>query len=189
MTDKGEFNNFDGTVSETDFMHRTGYYNIYSDSNVQMIALPYAGGATMYISVDNGGNIDYNSYFDKLKATYVNLTMPKFKIEYSSEMNDILKDLGVNTAFDRYLAGFDGMLDNIPNGENVYIDSVIHKTYINVDEEGTEAAAVTAVINKGTTAAISPEPIEFTINKPFTFMIIDDQSGEILFMGRYAAAE
>ncbi len=189
MTDKGEFNNFDGTATETDFMRNVEYYDIYSDENIQMIALPYAKGATMYISVDDGGNINYDSYFNKLKSEYVNLTMPKFKLEYSEDMGVILKALGVNTAFDENLAEFGGMLDNIPAGENVYIDSVVHKTYIKVDEEGTEAAAETAVVAGAATSSRKPTPIEFTIDKPFTFIIKDNKSGEILFIGRYVRVE
>ena len=69
---------------------------------------------------------------------------------------------------------------------NMWIDSSIHKTYIKVDEEGTEAAAVTALGMAG--SAMPPEPIEVKFNKPFTFVIRDDANGEILFMGEYAFA-
>ena len=67
---------------------------------------------------------------------------------------------------------------------NMWIDSVVHKTYINVDEEGTEAAAVTAMAMAG--SALPPEPEIIKFDRPFTFVIKDKVSGEILFMGEYA---
>jgi serpin B len=69
----------------------------------------------------------------------------------------------------------------------MWMDSTLHKTYIKVDEEGTEAAAVTALGMAG--SALPPEPVKVTFNKPFTFVIKDNQNGEILFMGEYAFAE
>ena len=70
-----------------------------------------------------------------------------------------------------------------------YIDEVLHKTYIDVDEKGTEAAAVTAAMFGGGSAYIKPEePIEFTADRPFTFVIKDNTSGEILFMGKFSYA-
>ena len=69
---------------------------------------------------------------------------------------------------------------------NMWLDSTIHKTYIKVDEEGTEAAAVTGGGMGGT--SLPPEPLEIKYNKPFTFVIKDNINGEILFMGEYAFA-
>ena len=77
------------------------------------------------------------------------------------------------------------MFINLPLGANVFVNEVIHKTFINVDERGTEAAAVTSIGMAG--SALPPEPVDFTIDKPFTFIIMDNQSGDILFMGRYQA--
>ena len=74
------------------------------------------------------------------------------------------------------------------NRKGMYISDVIHKTYISVDEEGTEAAAVTKIGFKAT-SALQPEPMELKFNKPFTFVIKDKANDEILFMGEYSHAE
>ena len=80
-------------------------------------------------------------------------------------------------------AEFGSMFD----GGNMWLDRVVHKTYIKVDEEGTEAAAVTGAGMGG--SALPPEPLEVKYNRPFTFVIKDNINGEILFMGEYAFAE
>lgn len=88
--------------------------------------------------------------------------------------------MGVSAAFIDGKADFNKMF----NTGSMFISDVIHKTYINVDEEGTEAAAVTAAAG-GTTSA-PPKPIEIKFNKPFYFIIRDNTSGNPLFIGRYA---
>ena len=117
------------------------------------------------------------------ERTYTKLSMPKFKIEYSERLNDTLKNIGIKTAFDTKTARFEKMFDS----GNMWFTDIIHKTFISVDEKGTEAAAVTAIGMAG--ASLPPEPIELKFNKPFYFAIRDNTSGEILFMGRYAFAE
>lgn len=187
-TEKGVFHNADGKDSETDFMHDTGYYRVYIAENVSMIELPYRGGSTaMYISLDNGEYINHDQRFEKLESAYVRLALPKFKIEYSVELNDALESLGIKSAFSPAGARFGNMLNNVPGTDNVYIQNAVHKTYISVDEKGTEAAAVTGMMAGG--SALPPEPIEFIADRPFTFMIRDTKTGEILFMGRYSEAE
>lgn len=190
------FTNADGTDVLIPFMNQTTYFNHYKDNNVQMIEMPYMGNnASMYISIDDGDIENYDYYISKLEETYIDLSLPKFKVEYTNEIgnsteNSILNKLGIKTGFNPSKANFSKMLENIPDSHKVYIDKVFHKTYINVDEKGTEAAAVTAVIMvTGTGAIPSPEPIAFIANKPFTFIISDTDSGEILFMGRYVVAE
>ena len=116
------------------------------------------------------------------KSTYIKMAMPKFKIEYSTDLNDIFMNMGITTAFDEKNADFTKMFDK----GNMWFTKTIHKTFINVDEKGTEAAAVTAIGMGG--SALPPEPIELKFNKPFYFAIRDNTSGETLFMGRYAFA-
>lgn len=184
-THTDSFKNADGTVTQTDFMNLVGYFNYYSDNDVKMICMPYSDGKTaMYISVDNGDIDDYDKYFSRLENNYIDLSMPKFRVEYMDDLSKKLQILGINKAFNASLADFNKMLSGVPDSENVYIDKILHKTYIDVDEKGTEAAAVTAVMGAG--AGLLPEPTEFKVDKPFTFMIRDELSGEIIFMGRTA---
>jgi serpin B len=94
--------------------------------------------------------------------------------------------MGVNLAFNKETAVFDKMLTPVP--EQFWIDDVIQKTYIDVDENGTEVAAAT-YIGIAATSAVPSEPIEFKADKPFTYFICDDETGQIFFMGEYAFAE
>jgi serpin B len=108
--------------------------------------------------------------------------MPKFEFEYSASLADALQALGMTDAFDANLADFSGMLDaSAP--EPLVIGDVLHKAFISVDEEGTEAAAATTVMMAGS-AAPEDEPLEIDIDRPFIFLIRDTQTGTILFMGR-----
>ena len=117
----------------------------------------------------------------------VRVSVPKFKIEYSQDLNSALKAMGIVTAYDPVNADVSAMVDasNL-QGEKVYLGTVIQKTYVAIDEEGTEAAAVTAIVAKGTSAAVDPpKPIVFTADSPFYFAIRDNTRGEVLFVGRY----
>jgi serpin B len=126
---------------------------------------------------------------DQLRlAGKVIVTMPKFKIEAQFGLGDALKAMGMKKAFEANMADFSGMASRKtmqPDG-NLYIGAVIHKAYVDVNEEGTEAAGATAVaVMRGATGVHRPEPpIVFRADHPFMFLIRDDRSGSILFLGR-----
>jgi len=103
------------------------------------------------------------------------LQMPKFELEYEKKLNDILKDMGMADAFERGKADFSG----INPAADLFISEVKHKTFITVDEEGTEAAAVTSV-----GVEVTSLPPSFIANRPFVFVIREHNSGAILFMGK-----
>ncbi len=107
----------------------------------------------------------------------VQVWLPRFSMTKSEEMSDVLKELGMKSAFDPNAADF----SRISSTEELYISDVFHKAFINVDETGTEAAAATAVVIGVT--AIAPLP-EFRADHPFLFFIMDKRTGAILFMGR-----
>ena len=90
--------------------------------------------------------------------------------------------MGIDTAFTE-MADFDKMLGE----KNLQLTDVLHKTYINVDEKGTEAAAVTAAMAGAT--SMPPEPVSVKFDKPFTYVIMDNTTKDILFMGEYAFAK
>ena len=135
----------------------------------------------MYILLAENGNVDAAAALQaaNFNRTYVALSLPKFKVESDLNLNDMLKNLGVQKAFAED-AEFTTMFDK----DTMFITDVLHKTYITVDEKGTEAAAVTAIGMAGT--SLPPEPITFCADKPFTFVIQDNGTGEILFLGQYA---
>lgn len=180
------FKGRDGSEEKIEFMNKTGYYQYFENGYVRMIAIPYKDtDVSMYIALPQSRAVDLDIYIPEMKSTYISLSIPKFRIEFETELGDMLKELGIETAFSEARADFGGMVDNYPM--NVFIDKVVHKTYIDVDENGTEAAAATGVMAGGT--AMPPEPIEFTADEPFTYFIYDRANDEILFIGEYAYAE
>ncbi len=204
-TKPDQFNNADGTKITIDFMNKTKWFPYAETKSVQMIELPYKNRVDKvskdgeYLGTDRYDDLDVSMYLimpegdinieqelsaaindDAFKSTYIKMSMPKFKIEYSTSLNDIFMNMGITTAFDEKNADFTKMFDK----GNMWFTKTIHKTFIDVDEKGTEAAAVTAIGMAG--SALPPEPIELKFNKPFYFAIRDNTSGETLFMGRFA---
>ncbi len=202
-----QFNNADGTKITVDFMNKTKWFPYAETKSVKMIELPYKNRADKisedgeYLGTDKYDNLNVSMYLimpkddinveqelsaainDKaFKSTYIKMAMPKFKIEYSTDLNEIFMNIGITTAFDEKNADFTKMFDK----GNMWFTKTIHKTFIDVDEKGTEAAAVTAIGMAG--SALPPEPIELKFDKPFYFAIRDNISGETLFMGRFAYA-
>jgi serpin B len=121
---------------------------------------------------------DFDSCLDKLAAKQVDVFLPRFKMEQGLTLNSHLRALGMKDAFDENKANFSGMSDT-----SLYITHVIHKAFVEVNEEGTEAAAATAVV-MGTKSVMIDKPVTFRADHPFIFLIRDIQSGSILFMGR-----
>jgi serpin B len=164
-------------------------YNYSEGANYQAIELPYDGRElSMIVLLPQSGQfasfesaLNYsqlNTITAQLQNATVNLTMPKFKIETDLGLGTTLQKLGMTDAFDAGKADLSGM----DGKKDLYVSGVVHKAYVTVDEAGTEAAAATGVI-VGTTAM--PVNIkEFNMDRPFIFLIKDNPTGTILFMGR-----
>jgi len=202
-TKKDDFYSRDGKATSIDFMNDTSWMNYSKKDGITIVELPYLTreeifdengeyvetkklegvNISMYLMMsDKEFRPEEVLYEPELKSKYIALSVPKFDIEYSVELNDVLKTIGIKKAFE-----IDAEFSSMFNGGNMWLDSTIHKTYIKVDEEGTEAAAVTAGGMGG--SSLPPEPLEIKYNKPFTFVIKDNINGEILFLGEYAFAE
>lgn len=190
-TKEEDFTDRNGKVEKTDFMHKTERYRFYEDENMKMVRVPYKGGKTaMYLVLPtNEDKMDIATALDNMNSYKVRLSFPKFKTEYSLSFKEILKHIGIEKAFEKWEAEFDEvMFEGVKEGENVYVDDVLQKTFIEVDENGTEAAAATAVImNKATSIGPGMEEIkEFKADRPFIYFIRDDVTHEVLFIGEYA---
>ncbi len=111
----------------------------------------------------------------------VDLYLPKFKMESSFSLNKILMSLGMETAFDPNQSDFSGMT---PDPTKVCISAVVHKAFVDVNEEGTEAAAATAVAMTRCCSMTPPEHHEFRADRPFVFLIKENATGNIMYMGR-----
>ena len=209
-TDKAEFTNADGTAGTVDMMHQTNGFGYYATPGVEALKMDYRNDAVDNIEGDNyeffrdadfsmylikaDGTLDVQHLLDSAEFTYgdVNVSVPKFKVEYSAALDEALQALGVQTVYDPETADLTAMLDpsSLPEQQH-FLDTVLHKTYIAVDEKGTEAAAVTAAMF-GTGAAMPSRPElvrTFTADEPFWFVIRDNAKGEILFAGRYETAK
>ena len=207
LTVKEDFHNIAGTVSRADFMQNTETYGYFKGDGVQALRIDYGRfGSDAYV---NDKDYDFSMYIllcDDPKASLnvdaflnentpfasqrVKVRIPKFELEYSVGLADILVAMGMTDAFDQDRANLGAMMDLSAIDGNLFVSDALQKTYIKMDEEGTEAAAVTAIIVECTSADIDiQDPIEFTADKPFYFAIRDNTSGELLFVGRYETAE
>ena len=172
-------------------MYQQSEYKYFESNDMQCISLPYGKGRiSMYVFLPSEEvgiikflkEIDYKKYqtwTNQTRKEKVKLKLPKFKMEYEKNLKKILSDLGMPIAFDIDNANF-GKMCNIP--PNVYIRKVKHKTFVEVNEEGTEAAAVTS-ISMGIKSAAPKQIYEMYINRPFFFTIHDNETGVVIFMG------
>ncbi len=163
---------------------RVGYFR---GAGVEAVDLSYGDGAfslTIVMPEEAGligglvGSLTpsrWQGIVDGLERSSMNVVMPKFKLEYELEMKDVLSSLGMGVAFAPSEADFSGIYDGRPP---VYISKVKHKTFVDVDEVGTEAAAVT-----GVTIMPTSMPPTVTVDRPFVFAIREQASGTILFVG------
>jgi len=180
----------DGSQVQVDMMMEGMHGLLYtSGDGYQAVELPYAGGtAAMDIIVPDEGTFQaFESKMDiqlldgilgAMQPTSIELGLPKFTYTSQFNLSDTLAAMGMDTAFDPGRADFSGMTGS----RELYISDVIHKAFVAVDEEGTEAAAATAVIMKLSAAPMFD--LSLIIDRPFIFIIRDLPSGQILFVGR-----
>jgi serpin B len=191
MTSDAPFYTLDGSEITVDRMKLYGENFIYGrGENYQAINLPYlSSDFVMTLLVPDAGAFnefetqlnqdELTAILSNMSFTRVDLEMPKFDFESDINANDPLIALGMGDAFDPQFADFSGISDE----EDLMITDVLHKATITVDEEGTEAAAATAVII-GVTSAMPEDPISLVVDRPFMFMIRHQPTNTILFMGR-----
>jgi serpin B len=112
------------------------------------------------------------------------LMLPRFKTEYAANLKDVYQKLGMALPFDRSRSDFSGLTGMAPKMAPTSIDQIVHKAVIEVSEEATEAAASTAVGIQITSAAPRVEPMQFRVDRPFLYYLVDDTTGAVLFQGR-----
>jgi serpin B len=167
------------------------------DSGFQALRLPYRGGRlAMYVFLPDSGR-GLSAFTAKLDSAhwvrwmhefqdvgYVDVELPKFRLEYGASLVDPLKALGMGVAFDSVHADFGRMLPRaFLRDSNAFISDVLQKTFVDVNEQGTEAAAATSVTGALTVLAVE-QPIRFIVDRPFCVAIRDDRTGLILFLGQ-----
>lgn len=190
-TKKEAFTKADGTKSQVQMMHQKERFFAAENDNYQTVVLPYGNGSyEMVVLLPREGKelssllqtMDAKKWKDNLKNTYsskVDLKLPRFTSAYNRELNDVLKLLGMNAMFDSSKANLTKM-----SAVSSFVSMVLQKAKIEVDEEGSKAAAVTVVENVET--ALPPsKPIMFHANRPFMYAIVEHSTGTIFFMGTY----
>jgi len=179
-----------GVEKQVPMMWQGGHFSYQDGAGFQAVRLPYAGGRLqMYLFLPDTNSspaklladLDKEGWQNKTLPQFANregtLMLPRFKLNYDVELNDPLKALGMQRAFTP-AADFSAMAE-----EPLYISAVKQKSFVDVNEEGTEAAAVTTV-RVATLAIMKPiQPFEMIVDRPFFFVIEDNQTGSILFMG------
>ncbi|MBQ9605169.1 MAG: serpin family protein, partial [Firmicutes bacterium] len=128
---------------------------------------------------------DITDHLEKLEYCEVNVSIPKFKFEDTEDMVPALTELGITKVFDKSRSSLSEMFDG--EKDDIYLDKVKQKAYIDVNENGTEAAAVTEIYAEAAEEFDEePEIKDFIADRPFTFIIADEYNKEILFMGENA---
>ena len=184
----------DGKDVDAQLMHTTRLFSYYEDSDCQVVGIPYKSFDLIFYLILPRDKTTLNSLEqklspDKLKgwqggaSAEVILTLPKFKIESNFSLSGALKSMGMPLAFSDK-ANFSGMLAN--PADAFHIDEVINKSFVELDENGTEAAAATAVVMVGSARMRAPEKHVVNADHPFLFMIQHRETKSILFMGRVA---
>lgn len=181
---------------DVDTMHNTEAFNLYVNDDIALVELPYnheseqGSHLSMFIALpkDRGGldKLEHQLTLSQLsdwihssKKHRVWLSLPKFKIETALELNDFMINLGMSDAFIPT-----GDFSGITGNKDLYISKAVHKTFINVDEQGTEAAAATGVMMSLTSILEPEEPYRMQADHPFLFVIMDRKTDTILFIGR-----
>jgi serine protease inhibitor len=198
-TTEKDFTLADGSTVPVPLMGQDGEFEYLEKDGFQAIRLPYASGSlnlpgndrlAMVVLLPAQGtsleqflqSIDGNQWrgwMDSLRSERGRIELPRFKLEFKASLKQALVSLGMGPAFDPNLADFSGMTP-VP----AWIGDVLQKTFVEVKETGTEAAAVTAVEMLGTAMETTPPPpFRMIVDRPFAFAITDRETGAILFLG------
>jgi serine protease inhibitor len=188
----------DGIRKDVAQMNQESTFEYTSNNLFSAVNLPYGKGQyQMTVILPNSNkttadvraqldNENWNTWLKSFQSKdHVVVTMPRFKFSWEMKLNDILSAMGMGIAFVPGQADFSGIADL-----DLYISFVIHKTYVDVNENGTEAAAVTAVGISVTSMPVDQPPkIYFTVDRPFLFALSEKTTGAILFIGEMRAPE
>ncbi|MBN2773668.1 MAG: serpin family protein [Prolixibacteraceae bacterium] len=189
-THERSFRRNNGTEISVPMMHKEDSVAYMTNDLFSAVRLPYGNGQYSMVVflpkdennsddvIDNLSKENWKNWMNDFKGIgHVNITMPRFKYRFEMELNDVLKEMGMVKAFSDSEADFSSISDIF-----IYISYVIHKTFIDVNENGTEAAAVTAIGFEATSAGGS-SGTNFYVDKPFVYAITEKDTGAIIFIG------
>jgi serpin B len=180
----------DGGRTTAPLMHQEAEFRYADGDGFQVLEMPYKGGDLAMVVVlpakpDGLPAVEQRVTPEALakwraagRDRPVRVWLPRFRVEAGFSLGDVLGDLGMTAAFDPQAADFSGLVR-----ERVFLARVVHRAFVDVNEEGTEAAAVTG-IGGNLPAPVPPPPVDFRADRPFLFLIRDVKHGTILFLGR-----
>jgi serpin B len=181
----------DGKTIDAPFMHQEERFGYMENQDLKILEMAYTGEEVSMLILlpqkkdglpEMGRSIDLkqlNEWIKRLRTVEVKVAMPKFKMTYRTYLASILTSMGMKNAFDPDKANFSGMTGR----KDLHISSVVHEAYVDVNEEGTEAAAATGVTMRVTSVQPRRTPV-FRADHPFLFMIRDRKTNSVLFWGR-----
>jgi len=189
-TQTEEFKTLQGWMVKVPLMHQKDRFPYSENENLQILEMPYEGEIfSMLIILPRKGQLEtvekslsvenLNRWQKEMHPEEVKVHLPKFRTEGRCSLKGELQKMGLNLAFRRGEADFSGMT----GARDLCLDEVVHKSFVEVDEKGTEAAAATGMMMRST--ALRKEKV-FRADRPFLYLIQDRESGGILFMGRMA---
>jgi serine protease inhibitor len=194
LTQPRTFHLADGSTKEHPLMHQSGRYRYLKGEDFQGVALPYGEGRlSLYVLLpDEGVSLDqfagaitsdrWTDWMSRFQAKPGSVALPKVKLEWGDELSGAMKSLGMGVAFDPNQADFSNLFTGTQ--ESLFIGFILHKTFLDLNEGGTEAAAVTAVeIRAGSAPPAPEERFDLVVDRPYLLAIRDDQTGAILFLG------
>lgn len=183
-----DFHLADGSAKKHPLMGREASMAYQQTEDFQAVRLPYGKEKRLAMVVFLPKDLkkfhesltpqNWAQWMSRFQNRSVSLRLPRFTLSCSYSLNESLKSMGMSVAF----GGEANFLEMI-RGQDLYISDVRHKTFVEVKEEGTEAAAVTSVEMRVKSAAVNPEPIKMIVDRPFFCAVVDDKTGAILFMG------
>ena len=191
LTRPDDFHASAGEKVRVDMMHLIGRFRYAEDAAAQVLELPYQGGnLSMVVALPRTADglpqlesalslARLDGWLGSLADRRIDVNLPRFKLTAESELKDALSSLGMPAAFAADKADFSGMT---PTGEFA-ISAVVQKAFVEVEEKGTEAAAATGVVMARASMVQAPPPV-FRADHPFLFLIRDNKTGSILFLGR-----
>ena len=189
----------DGTQQTADYL--TGTESIYlSGNNVTGFVKPYDGGKYAFVALLPDEGVTLADYLENLTGEHlyklitdhrsadVQVSIPKFDAQSELELEEPLKDMGITDLFNVSTADLRS-IGSAPSGNNLYVFSVLHKTYLELDENGTKAAAATSLEVNAGAAPPSEDVKTVTLDRPFLYMIVDTHACVPLFMGTVTSME
>lgn len=193
VKDDIDFNNFDQSVAKVTMLYSTES-GFMSNENCKAFVKPYEGGQYGFMGILPNEGIELNDFisgmnkdwflelYNSMDSEYEVYTgIPEFTSDYSMSMSDVMKAMGMEQAFNPDNADFTNMITS--SDDNVFIDEVLHKTHIEVDSNGTKAAAATVVVMSKGTGPVREKIESVVLDRPFVYAIVDIETGMPLFIG------